>query len=81
MENKERKLSKCSPKSSQLFQNRDTTNNISSDNKKEIMELFNIKDESLIPYEISYLLFLNICWYHFKKSLSVLKNPSLDGGS
>ena len=56
LENKERKLSKCSPKSSQLFQNRDTTNNISSDNKKEIMELFNIKDESLIPYEISYLL-------------------------
>ena len=56
LDNKERKIPKSSSNSQQLFQNTHTTQNILSDTKTEIMKIFDIKNESELPHEISYLL-------------------------
>ena len=66
LENKEKKISKCSNKSNELFQNSYTSSNIISNNKKEIMEIFDIKDENEIPFEISYLLSSPCFLYDFE---------------
>ena len=52
---KERKIQKANSEKKQLFQYINKSN-ILSKAKKEIMETFDIKSESELPYEISYLL-------------------------
>ena len=52
---KEINSSKSTSKSVNLFKNNTSFNN-KSETKNEIMKIFNIKSESEIPYEISYLL-------------------------
>ena len=56
LDNKERKIPKSSSNSQQLFQNTHATQNILSDTKAEFMKIFDIKNESELPHEISYLL-------------------------
>ena len=55
LNNKERKSSKSPFKSNILFQKKDE-NDIKFEKKKEMMEIFNIKSDSVLPYEITYLL-------------------------
>ena len=56
LDKKERKLPKPTTESEPLFQNKNNKNNFLSDTKKEIMQIFDIKEESELPYEIAYLL-------------------------
>ena len=55
LNNKERKSSKSPFKSNILFQKKDE-NDIKFEKKREMMEIFNIKSDSVLPYEITYLL-------------------------
>ena len=55
LNNKERKSSKSPFKSNILFQKKDE-NEIKFEKKREMMEIFNIKSDSVLPYEITYLL-------------------------
>ena len=55
LNNKERKSSKSPFKSNILFQKKDE-NDIKFENKREMMEILNIKSDSVLPYEITYLL-------------------------
>lgn len=52
---KEKKAAKCPSKSEQLFKN-NIKNDLKFKEKRDIMELFNIKSDEELPYEISYLL-------------------------
>ena len=57
LDKKEKKLPKCpSSEPEQLFQNKKTINNFLSNARREIMQIFDIKEESELPYEIGYLL-------------------------
>ena len=56
LDKKERKLPKSTTEPEPLFQNENNKNNFLSDTKKEIMQIFDIKEESELPYEIAYLL-------------------------
>lgn len=55
LNNKERKSSKSPFKSNILFQKKDE-NDIKFEKKREMMEIFNIKSDSVLPYEITYFL-------------------------
>ena len=55
LDNKQRKVSNCPFKSEQLFDN-NVQNNIKSITKREMMKIFEIKSDSILPYEIEYLL-------------------------
>jgi len=55
LNNKEKKSSKSPFKSNILFQKKDE-NDIKFEKKREMMEIFNIKSDSVLPYEITYLL-------------------------
>ena len=55
LNNKERKSSKSPFNSNILFQKKDE-NDIKFEKKREMMEIFNIKSDSVLPYEITYLL-------------------------
>jgi hypothetical protein len=55
LDNKQRKVSNCPFKSEQLFEN-NVQNNIKSITKREMMKIFEIKSDSILPYEIEYLL-------------------------
>ena len=55
LNNKERKSSKSPFKSNILFQKKEE-NDIKFEKKREMMEIFNIKSDSVLPYEITYLL-------------------------
>ena len=62
LNNKERKSSKSPFKSNILFQKKDE-NDIKFEKKREMMEIFNIKSDSVLPYEITYLLD-NPCFHY-----------------
>ena len=55
LNNKERKSTKSPFKTNELFQKKDQ-NDIKSEKKREMMEIFDIKSDSELPYEITYLL-------------------------
>ena len=55
LDNKQRKVSNCPFKSEQLFEH-NVQNDIKSITKREMMKIFDIKSDAILPYEIEYLL-------------------------
>ena len=55
LDNKQRKVSNCPFKSEQLFEH-NVQNDIKSITKREMMKIFDIKSDVILPYEIEYLL-------------------------